>query len=384
MDFSKESKLLITCAKGVAPVLNTELQSLGYTVQQETMLGVFTTGTLTDAIRLNLMLRSGLRVLYLIDAFHARTPDDLYGGVHAQTWEDIVPVDGYFSVTSSVANSFISDTRFANLKCKDAVVDRLQAKFGRRPNSGPDRSQTVLFMYWKDDECSLYIDASGEPLSRRGYRKMPMKAPMQEALAAATLLAAGWTGAGHFVNPMCGSGTVAIEAALIALKRAPGLLRHNFGFMHVNGFEKEKYASIRKQVNQLSQKQLTHKIILSDSDKGAIAAARQNAKTAGVEHLCEFYACDFRDTPIPEGGGFVFLNPAYGKRLEDEKSLEKTYAAIGDFFKQQCGGYQGLVFTGNLSLAKKVGLKTKRRLIFYNGPIEARLLQYDIYDGSRS
>ena len=383
MDFTQESRLLITCARGVAPVLNEELQALGFVVQHETTLGVFTNGTLEDAVRLNLLLRSGLRVLYLIDTFHTRTPDDLYHGVRNQSWENIVPDDGYFSVTSSVSNSFISDTRFANLKCKDAIVDQMQEKFGRRPNSGPDRSRTVLFMYWKDEECSLYIDASGEPLSKRGYRKMPMKAPMQETLAAATLLAAGWTGVGHFINPMCGSGTVAIEAALIALSRAPGLLRHNFGFMHVTGFEKEKYLSIRKQVNSMSKKQLTHKIILSDIDKGAVAAARQNARTAGVEHLCEFHACDFRETPIPTGGGFVYLNPAYGVRLQEEKSLEKIYAAIGDFFKQKCKGCQGFVFTGNLSLAKKVGLKTKRRLIFYNGPIEARLLQYDIYEGSR-
>ncbi len=239
-------------------------------------------------------------------------------------------------------------------------------------------------MYWKDNECSLYVDSSGEPLSRRGYRKIPLKAPMQETLAAATLLAAGWSGQGHFVNPMCGSGTVAIEAALIALNRAPGLLRHNFGFMHVRGFDKQDYLAVRKRLNSQSKKQISFKMILSDNDKNAVAGARQNARTAGVEHLCEFHVCDFRETPIPQGGGFVYLNPAYGVRLQDDKALEKTYAAIGDFFKQQCQGYSGYIFTGNLGLGKKVGLKTKRRLIFYNGPIESRLLEYEIYDGSRA
>jgi 23S rRNA G2445 N2-methylase RlmL len=383
MDFKKLNQILVTCAKGVSPVLKTELEKFEYEVHHETSLGVFIRGSLEDAIYLNMSLRTGLRVLYLVDKFQAQTPDDLYRHVSAMPWEDVLYPDGFFSITSSVSNEYIQDSRFANLKCKDAVVDRLQESFGRRPDTGPDRSKAVLFMYWKDNECSIYIDTSGEPLSRRGYRKIPMKAPMQESLAAATLLAAGWTGDGHFINPMCGSGTVAIEAALIALNRGPGLLRHNFGFMHIRGYEKDDYTAIRKKVNSQSKKQIPFKIIVSDIDNGAVAGARQNARTAGVEHLCEFQRCDFRDTPLPEGKGAVYLNPAYGVRLEEEKLLEKTYAAIGDFFKQQCQGYFGYIFTGNLSLAKKVGLKTKRRLTFYNGPIEARLLEYEIYGGSR-
>jgi len=384
MDFKKQSQILVTCAKGVADILKAELQQLDFPVHWQTSLGVFTRGSMEDAIFLNMSLRTGLRVLYLVEKFQADTPDDLYQHVTTIPWEDILYPDGYFSVTSSVSNLFIKDSRFANLKCKDGVVDRLQQKVGRRPDSGPDRSRAVLFMYWKDNECSLYVDSSGEPLSRRGYRKIPLKAPMQETLAAATLLAAGWSGQGHFVNPMCGSGTVAIEAALIALNRAPGLLRHNFGFMHVRGFDKQDYLAVRKRLNSQSKKQISFKMILSDNDKNAVAGARQNARTAGVEHLCEFHVCDFRETPIPQGGGFVYLNPAYGVRLQDDKALEKTYAAIGDFFKQQCQGYSGYIFTGNLGLGKKVGLKTKRRLIFYNGPIESRLLEYEIYDGSRA
>ena len=383
MDFTNKSQLLVTCARGVAPVLKEELQSLHFPVHDETALGVFTDGTLEEAIELNLKLRTGLRVLFLFEKFHARTPDDLYRRVRALKWEDVLPVDGYFSVASAVSNMYINDSRFANLKCKDAVVDRMQDVVGRRPDSGPDRSKAVLFLYWKDEQGGIYIDTSGESLSRRGYRKIPMNAPMQETLAAATLLAAGWTGDGHFVNPMCGSGTVGIEAALIALNRGPCLLRHNFGFMHIKGFDKARYAAIRKKVNSLSQKKTSFQIIMTDIDAKAVAAARQNARTAGVEHLCRFQTCDFRDTPIPDGGGIVYFNPGYGKRLQDEKSLQKTYSAIGDFFKQKCRGYFGYIFTGNLNLAKKVGLKTKRRLIFYNGPIEARLLEYEIYEGSR-
>ena len=143
--------------------------------------------------------------------------------------------DGYFSVTSSVHNPAINDSRFANVRCKDAIVDRMKEKCGRRPDTGPDRNRIVIHLYWKGNIGQVFIDTSGEPLSRRGYRMIPLKAPMQETLAAAVVLATGWGRDGNFINPMCGSGTLAIEAALIALQRAPGLLRSNYGFMHLKG-----------------------------------------------------------------------------------------------------------------------------------------------------
>ena len=175
-----------------------------------------------DAMRLNLLIRTGHRVLFLLETFHAKNPDGLYEKISRIQWEDYIPEDGYICVTSTVETPTIQDSRFANLKCKDAMVDRIKRKCGHRPDSGPKRDQTVIHLYWKDEVCLIYLDTSGEPLSKRGYRKIPLKAPMQETLAAAVILATGWKGDGNFVNPMCGSGTLAIEAALIALERAPG------------------------------------------------------------------------------------------------------------------------------------------------------------------
>jgi putative N6-adenine-specific DNA methylase len=298
-------------------------------------------------------------------------------------WEEYIHEDAYVCVTSSVDNPNIRDSRYANLKCKDALVDRIRRKRGKRPDSGPDQDSVVVNLYWKHDQCAVYFDTSGESLSRRGYRKIPMAAPMQETLAAAVILATGWSGSGHFINPMCGSGTLAIEAALSGLNRAPGILRNNFGFMHLKRFDKLLWNSLRAKSKKEAKKNLHSRIIATDIRKEAIKAARNNAATAGVEHLIEFTVCDYAETAVPEGSGIVILNPEYGERMGKIRELEHIYKGIGDFFKQKCGGYTGYIFTGNLDLSKKVGLRTKRRVQFFNGEIECRLLEYELYAGSR-
>ncbi len=212
---------------------------------------------------------------------------------------------------------------------------------------------------------------------------IPLKAPMQETLAAAVNLATGWTGNGNFVNPMCGSGTLAIEAALIALGRAPGLLRNNYGFMHLLGFDESLWKSLRRKIRAESRDYFNGRIIATDISQQAIEAARKNAMTAGVERFIEFGVCDFSQTPIPEGEGIVILNPEYGERMGEVDELKDIYKKIGDFFKKKCQGYKGYIFTGNLDLAKKVGLRTNRRITFFNGPLECRLLEYELYEGSR-
>jgi putative N6-adenine-specific DNA methylase len=286
-------------------------------------------------------------------------------------------------VTSSVNNPTIKDSRFANLKCKDAIVDRMKEETGIRPDSGPERDKLVIHLYWRRDICDIFFDTSGEPLSKRAYRMIPLKAPMQETLAAAVILASGWTGSGNFINPMCGSGTLAIEAALIGLGRAPGLLRSNFGFMHLKGFNEPSWKTLRRKIRAEAKDRLNGRIIATDMSQQAVEAAKKNAATAGVDRLIEFGICDFSETPVPSGGGVVTLNPEYGERMGEVEELKATYKRIGDFFKNKCQGYKGYLFTGNPDLAKKVGLRTRRRLSFFNGPIECRLLEFDLYEGSR-
>ena len=380
--WSEKRTILITCARGVAPVLAEELRALSFPVLSEGEAVVETEGTLCDTILINLSIRTGQRVLYFLKAFPAGNAQDLYRTVSEIAWEDLIREDGYLSVTATGDTTAVNDSRFAAVKTKDAVVDRMRELKGRRPDSGPDRNAAVVHLHWAGERVWLYLDTSGEPLSRRGYRKIPLEAPMQETLAAAVLLTAGWKGEGNLVNPMCGSGTLAIEGALIALRRAPGLLRGNFGFMHIKGFDEAYYGEIRGRLRKSAGRTLKGRVVATDIRPEAVEAARQNARTAGVDHLIDFHACDFRQTPVPEGNGVVILNPEYGERMGQINALEGVYGAIGDFFKKQCRGYRGYIFTGNRGLAKKVGLRTSRRIPFYNGAIECRLLEYELYEGS--
>ncbi|MCK4995174.1 MAG: class I SAM-dependent RNA methyltransferase [Candidatus Omnitrophica bacterium] len=382
MDFTIEDIVLITCARGLVPYLITEVEALGYEVQSTHDTGLEIRAAIEDTQKLNLYLRTAFNVLYLLKKFTCTSPDELYREVSSIAWEEIIDSSEYLSIAAVTSSDHIKNSIFASQKTKDAIVDGVMKKCGSRPDSGAQRDNVALNLYWKDDTCWLYLNTSGKKLSDRTYRKIPFKAPLQETLAAAIIQATGYDGSLPLVNPMCGSGTLAIEAALIALKRYPGLLRSNFGFIHVKGFNKEAWVKVRKAAHAGVLKKIAKPIIATDIDPKAIDAAKKNAQTAGVDSMIDFQVCDFRKTPVPTEKGIIVLNPEYGFRMGDEKKLEETYKEIGDFFKQVCAGYKGYIFTGNLGLGKKVGLRTSRKLIFYNARIECRLLEYNMYEGT--
>jgi 23S rRNA G2445 N2-methylase RlmL len=381
--FAETRPIFITCPSGNAPFLAKELKPLGLPVASTQEMGVQTEGSLLDAMRLNLEVRTGHRVLVLLHSFPVSSAQDLYRGVYSLPWEDYLLEREYLSVHSFVDTPSIRDSRYVNLKCKDGIVDRMRSRLGARPDSGPDARSAVVFVHWQGEQCRVYLDTSGESLSNRGYRKIPLAAPLRESTAAAVVMASGWQGEDHFVNPMCGSGTLAIEAALLALRRAPGLLRSNFGFMHLRGFPRPAWEDLRRKARAAGSKSPPGRITATDHDPKALDAGRKNARTAGVDQHLEFRVCGYEKTPVPPGTGAIVLNPEYGERLGREEDLGEIYRGIGDFFKQKCRGYTGCIFTGNLELAKQVGLRPRRRHIFFSGNIECRLLVYDLYEGSR-
>lgn len=382
--FTTSSRIIITCSNRLSPFLQLEIASLGYIPERIFKTGVALKGTLTDCIRLNLNLRCASQVLFSLKEFEANNADDVYKTLIDYPWENILTVDGYFSISSNVDNPTINNSLFANVKVKDAIVDRFRNKTGERPNSGPELDKTVIHLYWKESLAEIFIDTSGETLSKHGYRKIPGKAPMLESLAAATLLATKWDRRSTFINPMCGSGTVAIEAALLATNRKPGLLRHNFAFMHLVEYDEQVYLNEFKKLEQQVIEVPGLKIRATDISEDAISISKVNAGIAGVEELIEFAVCDFEETEIPEGeNGVVYLNPEYGDRMGIEAELEITYSRIGDFLKKKCKGYFGYIFTGNLELAKKIGLKPNRRIEFYTSKIDCRLLEYELYSGTK-
>ena len=382
--YNTASKIIVTCNRRLSAYLEKEIIALGYTPVKVFLTGVELQGTMQDCIKLNLHLRCASQVLLSIKEFYCDHPEDLYDAVLDINWTSIITPETYFSVTSNVFHDSINNGMYANVKVKDAIVDVFKDKGLERPSTGPLQDAAVIHLHWKHEDAELFLDTSGETLAKHGYRRFPGRAPMLESLAACTIVAGKWDRASHFVNPMCGSGTLAIEAALMASNRAPGLLRNNYSFMHFVGYQEAIYLQEKEIIKNQIQENNIVKIIASDISNQAIEVARANAEIAEVDHLIDFQICDFRDTQVPQHEvGVVYINPEYGERLGEIEQLEITYKAMGDFLKQSCQGYNAYIFTGNLDLAKKIGLKASRRIEFYNGKIDCRLLEYEMYRGTK-
>ena len=381
--FHTENKIVITCNKRLSAYLQSEVELLGFKPVRVFQTGVELLGTVTDCIALNLNLRCASQVLYLIKSFKAEDPQQLYNNVVEIEWEKLIDFTGYFSVSSTVNNEHIRTPLFANVKVKDAIADRIKSIKGIRPNSGAEVNKTLVHLYWQDSDADIFLDTSGETLAKHSYRKIPGKAPMLEALAASTIMATRWDKKSTFINPMCGSGTLAIEAALLATDKSPGLFRMNYGFMHIMGYDETVFFQERRKLKDKARKEIGFKIIATDISADAVDISQKNAKTAGVDHLIDFSVCDFADTPVPAEPGIIMFNPEYGERLGVHAKLEATYKRIGDFLKKECLGYRGYVFTGNPDLAKKIGLHAARKIEFYNGKLDCRLLEYELYEGTK-
>ncbi|MHA7128735.1 THUMP domain-containing class I SAM-dependent RNA methyltransferase [Algoriphagus namhaensis] len=384
LDFNAKSKVFITCKDRSVEYLEKEVRELGFIPDHVMRTGLEISATLEECMDLNLHLRTASHVLYEIKSFYLQNAADIYRKIKSIPWEDYLDVDGYFSVNSVVDNESVTTPLIVNVKVKDAIVDRFRELKGRRPDSGSDFSGLVFQLFWKGTQATMYLNTSGETLAKHGYRKIPGKAPMMEALAAATIYATEWNTRVPFINPMCGSGTLAIEAALIATNRYPGLYRDQYAFQHILGYDENAFWAKKKKLENKIKEIPELVIVASDISLQAISYAKENAITAGVDHMIDFQVCDFAETEIPEKPrGVIMFNPEYGDRLGVDDELEQTYRRMGDFMKQKCAGYRGYIFTGNMALAKKVGLKANRRIEFWNGTIDCRLLKYELYRGSK-
>lgn len=393
----KNYPIIISCAKELSRWTEKEVMDLGYKPIEVTENTVVVRGEMRDVMKLNLMLRTAHRVLVPLLRTECRNIRDLYQAASSIDWENLLEADGYFSVSSIVHNYTIRDTRLPSLYTKDAIADRMRDKCQRRPDSGGENIGAAVFVYWERDEVIIYLDTSGEPLSKRGYRKIPGSAPMQETLAAACLMAMNWDKKSPFLFPMCGSGTPAIEAAMMAMNRMPGSLKGHFAFQSIKGYnqiipgEKAPNIAPRQRIGAspdqiwkellLEAKKNEHtdnlpRLIATDISPEAVENAHSNAIAAGVAPYIEFKDCDFADSPIPEGKGFVFFNPEYGIRLGTFEELAPIYERIGTFMNEKCRGWTGGLITGNPDLARLVNLYYKMRIPFFNGPIDCRLFIY--------
>lgn len=394
----KNYPIIISCAKELSRWTEIEVLEMGYKPIEVTENTVVVRGDMRDVMRLNLNLRTAHRVLVPLLRTTCRNIRDLYQAVLSIDWENLLEADGYFSVSSIVHNFTIRDTRIPSLYTKDAIADRMREKCQRRPDSGGENFGAAVFVYWERDEVIIYLDTSGEPLSKRGYRKIPGSAPMQETLAAACIMALGWKGDTPFLSPMCGSGTPAIEAVMMAMNKVPGALKGHFAFQSIKGYTRlisgESAPNVaprqrlgatpeqiwKEMILEAKAKEKTEnlpQVIATDISPEAIENAHTNAIAAGVAPYIQFKACDFGETPVPEKKGCVFFNPEYGIRLGDPKELAPIYERIGTFMNEKCCGYTGGLITGNPELSHLVNLYYRTRIPFFNGPIDCRLFVYE-------
>ena len=393
----KNYPIIISCAKELSRWTEIEVIDMGYKPIEVTENTVVVRGSMRDVMRLNLYLRTAHRVLVPLLRTTCRNIRDLYESALSIDWENLIEADGYFSVSSIVHNSTIRDTRLPSLYTKDAIADRMRERCQRRPDSGGENIGSAVFVYWERDEVIIYLDTSGEPLSKRGYRKIPGSAPMQETLAAACLMAMRWNRKDPFLSPMCGSGTPAIEAAMMAMNKAPGSLKGHFAFQSVKGYTRmipnesaprvaprQRAGATPEQIwkemvidaKNAENTSAMPRIIATDISPDAIENAYTNAIAAGVAQHIEFKACDFAETPVPDGKGCIFFNPEYGIRLGTYEELAPVYERIGTFMNEKCAGWTGGLITGNPDLARMVNLYYRTRVPFFNGPIDCRLFIY--------
>ncbi len=368
-----------TSAKGTEELLAAELAVLGIAPATVENGGVRFTGDMSTCYRVNLWLSTASRVLILLAVFPCDSPHALYEGVRTVFWHDFLTPDMTLAVDCNLRDSAMTHSGFVALKTKDAIVDAIRDRFGRRPNVDTRDPDLRVNVHLAKNLCTVSLDSSGTPLDRRGYRLERKEAPLRESLAAALVMLSGWDGKIPLADPMCGSGTIPIEAALKAARLAPGLLRPGFGFMRWPGYIETEWRLLVDEARSTTLASLQAPILGCDREAGAIRVARQNANRAGVDKILTLKQVELNDFVPPPGPGILLFNPPYGRRLGEEEALKPLYRKIGDVMTQRCTGYTAYLLTGSADLAKCVGLRASRRIVLFNGPIECRLLKYELY-----
>jgi putative N6-adenine-specific DNA methylase len=368
------------CPRGLEEELARELVEIGIEAPQAGPGGVSFAGDIIQAWRVNLWSRLAIRVLWLVKTGGYRLEDDLYEAAMAVDWPSYFTVDRTIAVTTVARSSPLKSLNFASLKIKDAVCDRFRKVGDSRPDVDAREAQAPILLYLNKDQFSLYLDLTGAPLNRRGYRVEPAPAPLNENLAAGMLRLAGWTPDQPLLDPMMGGGTLLLEAGLMALKRAPGMKRH-FAFENLSSFDKVEWARLRKDAQAEALEARPLPIYGCDIDPAMVRATGLNLRAAGLLECIAIDEGDALEIPAPEAAGVLISNPPYGVRLGVD-DMAALYAGLGDALKQRFSGWRAYLLSADPELPKQIGLRATRRVPLYNGPLECRLYEYKMVAGS--
>jgi putative N6-adenine-specific DNA methylase len=367
---------------GLENLLAEELTAIGATDVEVINRGVKFSGSLEVLYKANYMCRTAVRILKPVVVFTMNAQEDLYTKVMEINWPDVFQLNQTFVVDANVFYSEITHSQYAALRVKDAIVDQFREKTGKRPWVGKEDADIHIDVHISHNVCTVSLDSSGESLHKRGYRIDTDKAPISEVLAAGIVLLSGWKGETDLYEPMCGSGTIAIEATMISNNIPAGYYRKKFAFMNWAGFDKDLWEKIKKEEDaKISEAE--HSIFASDRSEKAVNIAKRNIKNAGLHKDIELKV-SFFDEIVPEKQeGILVFNPPYGKRLEERGEIIDLYRSIGDTLKKNFSGFEAWIISPDTDIAKFIGLRPSARIHLFNGPIETRLIKFELYAGSK-
>jgi len=370
-----------SCPRGLEEELCKELDALGATDIVPASGGVGFVSDMRTGWKINLWSRLAIRVLWRVGEGHYKKEEDLYQAALALDWPSWFDVTRTIAVTTVGKNSPLPSLNFVSLRIKDAICDRFREAVNERPSVNTRKPDIPLTLFLSSDRYTLYLDLSGEPLNRRGYRVQPSGAPLNENLAAGMLLLSGWTPGTPLFDPMMGGGTILLEAAMMSLNIAPGLRRH-FAFENLKTFDRIEWLRLHKDAEAAVLEREPLPIFGSDIDPAMVRAAGLNLRAAGLFDCVRLMEADFLNVDPPTEGGFIVTNPPYGVRMGSEEDLGPFYKEIGDNLKQHFPGWTVFLLSADPELPKRIGLQTTRRIPLYNGPLECRLVEYRLVAGS--
>jgi len=366
---------------GLEEVLANELSDLGAKETKILRRGVQFTGEKKLLYETNYLCRTALRIIKPIANFRALNEEQLYNEIGKINWSEYMGLQNTFSIDGITSYSNITHSKYLALKTKDAIADQFREKFGKRPNVDKDYPDLSINVRIFKNECTVSLDSSGESLHKRGYRKATGPAPLNEVLAAGLIRLSGWDADSNLIDPMCGSGTIPIEAALFALNIPSGFFREDYSFKKWKDFDSDLWENVKNQANENSR-EFKHKIWGSDWSGRILATAKENVISAELENVISLKTSFFDDLEPLNEGGFIITNPPYGERIKTQ-DINNLYKGIGDSLKQKYIGFTAWILSGNKDALKFVGLRPSRNIIVYNGPIECRFAKFDIYSGSK-
>lgn len=366
---------------GLEEILADELHALGATDIELSNRAVTFKGNNEIMYKANYWSRTALHILKPIAGFYIRREEDLYNKIYEIKWEDYLDVNGTLAVDAVVNASVMTHSHYVALKTKDAVVDHFRDLFEKRPSVDTDNPDVRVNIHLYKNYCSVSLDSSGYSLHKRGYRLKTGEAPISEVLAAGMILLSGWDKQSNFIDPMCGSGTIVCEAAMIAFNIPPGYYRKTFGFEKWKDFDNQLWEQIKKEALN-EQTEFEFDIIGSDISAESIAIAQENARSAKLHKDIVFEIKSIEEQIPPEEGGIMITNPPYGERIVPEDII-KLYQSIGDSLKRNYKGYNAWIISSDFNALKFIGLKPTRKISLFNGPLECKLEKFEIYQGSK-